>query len=435
MPKISKTFVERIEAPAARHVVHWDGGHGRAVKGYGLRVTANGAKSFIVSGRVRGRQLQYTIGPFGQFTEAEARTKARSILQQMRDGVDPRDVRRADEAMAVTLDAVCEAYCSRTGKLKPKSAEEYRRIVRVTLAEWRHKPVADITEDKVRRRYKALLEGGLNGERPSPGSANSAMRCLRLLMNFAGRQYRRADGMPLIERNPVDGLRDHWVKLGTKSHRYVDASKVGAAWNALQSARTTPKNRDHLSAIDLAIFALLTGCRKSEAATLTWDRVNIDEDPAKCWWHIDERKRGEPLTLPLSSQAVALLKARPRRKLADGLDSPFVFASWGKNGHIADARSPMELVSEVAGKHLSMHDLRRTFCMVATQKLRLGKFETDLLSGHKPSAADVTAQHYLDLENLTWLQPEVQSVGSWIEQQGAVAAAQANGANVVTLRA
>ena len=386
MPNITKTFVERIDAPKAKHVVHWDGGHERAVKGYGLRVTVNGSKSFIVAGRVRGRQLQYTIGPFGQFTEAEARTKARSILQQMRDGIDPRDVRRADEAMAVTLDAVCEAYCSRTGKLKQKSADEYRRIVRVSLADWRYKPVAGITEDKVRRRYKALLEGGVNGGRPSPGSANSAMRCLRLLMNFAGRQYRRADDSPLIERNPVDGLRDHWVKLGTKSHRYVVGDKVGEAWNALQAARETPKNRDHMAAIDLAIFALLTGCRRSEAATLTWDRVHIDdEEPSKSWWHIEERKRGDPLTLPLSSQAAALLTARPRRKLADGTNSPFVFASWGKNGHIADARSPMELVSTVAGKHLSMHDLRRTFCMIATQKLRLGKFETDLLSGTSPT--------------------------------------------------
>ena len=91
MPKLTKTFVEKVEPPASGHVVHWDGGHDRAVKGYGLRVSSQGRRVFIVAGRVQKRQLQYTIGPFGQFTEDEARSKARSILQQMRDGTDPRD--------------------------------------------------------------------------------------------------------------------------------------------------------------------------------------------------------------------------------------------------------------------------------------------------------------------------------------------------------
>lgn len=432
MPKITKTFCERACAPENKHhVVYWDGGHERAVKGYGLRVTARGAKSFIVAGRVRGRQLQFTIGPFGQFTEAEARAKARSVLQGMREGIDPRDVRRADEAMAVTLDEVCEAYCSRPGKLKQKSAEEYRRIVRVSLARWRHRPVASITEEDVRRRYKELLQGGVSGDRPSPGSANAAMRCLRLLINFAGRQYRRADGAPLIERNPVDGLRDHWVKLGTKSHRYVPMQRVGAVWNALLDARLHPRNRDHHSSLDLTMFALLTGARREEMASLTWDRVKLDDDPAKCSWHIDERKRGEPLTLPLSTQATALLRQRPRRKLPDGTDSPYVFPSWGKSGRMQDPRVPMELVSKIAGEHLSIHDLRRTMTVVAMRECRIGKFEVDLLTGHKPNSQDVTARHYLDLEDLTWLQPEAERVGAWIEQQAATAA----GENVVELRA
>jgi hypothetical protein len=36
---------------------------------------------------------------------------------------------------------------------------------------------------------------------------------------------------------------------------------------------------------------------------------------------------------------------------------------------------------------------------------------------------DVTAEHYFDTTNLQWLQPEVQQIADWIEQQAAVAAA------------
>jgi integrase len=203
-------------------------------------------------------------------------------------------------------------------------------------------------------------------------------------------------------------------------------------WNKLMEARANPKNREALAGIDLTTFLLLTGARRDEGAALTWDRVHIDDDPAKCCWHLDERKRGEPIWLPLSSQTVALLKARkPAEKEAKGaaMPSPYVFPSWSKAGRIMDARAAMEMVSKVVGKHLSLHDLRRTFTNIAMRECRIEKFRTDLLTGHKPAQQDVTARNYLDLSHLDWLHPEVQQIGDWIEQQGVIA----RSANVVQM--
>jgi integrase len=258
------------------------------------------------------------------------------------------------------------------------------------------------------------------------------MVTLRILINFAGRQYRQADGSPLIQRNPVNVLKDHWAKLNTRTDRYIDRRKVGEVWNKLWEARANPKNQDALGGIDLTIFALLVGARREEMAALTWDRVNIDEDdPTNCWWHLPERKQGDPIWLPLSSVAVKLLKLRPRVKLADGKESPFVFPSWSKTGHITDARAPMEMVSEVAGKHLSLHDMRRTFSNIAMRECLIEKFRTDLLTGHKPAQEDVTARNYLDLARLDWLQPDAERIAQWIEQQALIAAS----VNVVPLAA
>ena len=74
-----------------RRLRHTQFQHNFATAPYGLRVSSEGKKSFFVMGRVRGRALQFTIGSYGTFTEHLARLKAQSILQGMRDGIDPRE--------------------------------------------------------------------------------------------------------------------------------------------------------------------------------------------------------------------------------------------------------------------------------------------------------------------------------------------------------
>jgi len=432
MAKITKTFVDKVQPPATGYEIHWDD----FVKGYGLRVSAQGKRVFIVMGRALGKSIQFTLGPYGVLSENAARKKAQKVLQDMREGIDPRHSKRADEAMKVTLQQVCDAYVERPGKLKDSSKAEMKRHVEKVFAAWKDRPIVVITEDDVRKRHREMVEKGLDGKRGAPASANASMVTLRILINFAGRQYRRADGSPLVLRNPVEVLKDHWATLGSRTERYIDRRKIGEVWNALYAARGNPKNRDALAGIDLTIFALLTGCRRDEGATLTWDRINVDDhDPSNCWWHIHDRKRGDPIWLPLSSQAVALLKARRAvvdADIAKGKPtSSFVFASWSKAGHIRDARAPMELISSIVGKHLSLHDLRRSFTNYAMRECLIEKFRTDLLTGHKPAQEDITARNYLDLARLDWLQPEVQKIADWIEQQGAIAASK----NVVPLRA
>lgn len=432
--KLTKTNIDRSAKPhpGKTDMLFWD----TETKGFGLRVTPTGKSTFIAQGRVRGTttDARMTIGSYGAWTVDDARRRAEEYKHQFEDGIDPRDVKKQTAAMQVTLQAVCDAYVGRPGKLKASSADEMKRHVAKVFTAWKDKPIASITRDMVKERHAELVEKGLTG-RGAPASANAAMVTLRILFNFAMDEYRRADGRAIIDHNPVGALKHHWAKLGTRTERYIDKGKVGAVWNRLMDERATPRSRDALAGIDLTIFLLLTGARRDEAAALTWSNVHIEDDPAQCWWHLDDRKRGDPIWLPLSSQAVALLKLRPRQKLEDGEESPFVFPSWGKTGRIMDARSAMETVSEVVGKHLSLHDLRRTFTNVAMRECRIEKFRTDMLTGHKPAQEDVTARNYLDLAHLDWLYPEVQQIGDWIEAQAKVAAAQASGANVVSLRA
>lgn len=419
MAKLTKTFIDKVAPPEKGYQIHWDD----SLKGYGLRVTAAGKRTFVAQGRVKAKAACITIGPYGEFTEAEAREKARKLLQNMREGIDPRDAKKQDEAAKVTLRQVADEYTSRPGKLKESSKSEIKRHVTTTFEAWEHKPIASITEDMCRKRYKEMLTKGLRGKAPAPGQANQGFSVLRALINFAGRRYKKADGTALITNNPVSALKDDWAKLESRDTRIPD-KKVGATWHMLTTTRENAYNRDTLASIDLVMFLILTGARIGEASALTWDRVNLDE----AWWHIPDPKNSNPVWLPLSTQAVELLKTRQR---VNG--SPFVFTSWGKCGHLRDPRDTMKKLSDAAGLHLSAHDLRRTFTTIGIAMCRLDILKVELLTNHKPKS--VTAKHYLETKHLQYLLPEVQAISDWITEQGRIAEAITTGQNVVALRA
>lgn len=268
MTKITKTFVDKVAAPASGYEVHWDGGYDGALKGYGLRVSTQGKKVFIVMGRVQGKSLQFTLGPYGVLTEDAARKRAQKVLQDMREGIDPRAVAKTDAAMKVSLSDVLESYLSRVGKLKDSTAAEYRRHVEKVFTTWVDKPIASITRDMVKDRHAVLLKGGLDGKKAAPASANAAFITLRILLNYAIDEYRQADGTPIIRDNPVDVLKHHWAKLGTRTERYIDRRKIGDVWNKLLEMQDKPLNRDAHAGTDLTLMALLTGARRNELACL-----------------------------------------------------------------------------------------------------------------------------------------------------------------------
>ena len=431
MVKLTKSFIEGVKPPAKGYDVYWD----EKVSGYGLRVAPTGKRVFIAMGRVRGKQVQFTIGPFGTYTEALAREKAQKVLQGMREGIDPRDTRKADEAATVTLRSVADAYFARPGRLKEATWKEMDRHIKTVLKGWEHRPIASISEDEVRKRYREMTTKGLRGK-PAIGSANLSMTTLRTLINFAARQYRRTDGTPLISHNPVLALKDDWIQLQPRT-RDIDATKVGTAWYKLREARAdliekqarrdgefSPLYRDMQSGIELVMFLMLTGARRNEGAKLTWDRVNLDEG----WFHLPDPKNRNPVWIPLSSQAVELLRNRKSEK-----GNPYVFTSRSKAGYVTDTRAPLEQVAEVVGHHISCHDLRRTFVSVGVATLGVDLHKLELLTNHVPKG--VTARHYLQTSKLQYLQPEVQQIGDWIEEQGKIAEVKLNSENVVELRA
>lgn len=276
----------------------------------------------------------------------------------------------------------------------------------------------------------------MKGKRPAPGGAASSLIILRTLINWAMNEYQTKDGTPIIEKNPVAVIKKELANQASKVRtRHIDRRDVGLFWHSLTTARQNPTfSTDTLAGLDLVMFLLLTGTRRNEGAMLTWDRVNIDDtDPDNNWFHLPDPKNKNPVWLPLSSQAVVVLKARQRANDRAPIKSKFVFPSRSAAGHIKDTRAPLERFSGLIGmERLSAHDLRRTFVTLGVKAFRLDIAKLELLTNHVPQV--VTARHYLETSDLRDYNREVQAIGDYIEGEARLAAAKANGANVVRLQ-
>ena len=364
----------------------------------------------------------------------QAREVAREHLRTMRMGVDPRNVKKQEDAMKVTLRQVADAFFARPGMLKDSTRGEMDRHISTTFEKWQTRPIASITPAECRKRFAEIASKGLNGKRAAPGSASFAFTVLRTLINWAKDEYQTLDGKPLIDQNPVAILKQELAKQAGKVRtRHIDRRQIGAFWNLLTTARQSPAaNADMLARLDLVMFLLCTGARRNEGAALEWRNVHLEDDPANCSWFIEDPKNKNPITLPLSSQAVAVLKARQKANEKSPTMSKFVFPSRSASGHVKDTRAPLERYATVIGMdRLSAHDLRRSFVSLGVKACRLDIAKLELLTNHVPQG--VTARHYLETSDLRDYHREVQAIGDYIEGEAWVAAAKASGANVVAL--
>lgn len=294
--KLTKGFVDSIPFPESGQRLYWD----TDLPGFGLRV-GRGTKAYFAEGRVHGRTVRFTIGRHGVFTAEKARAEARDALQLMAKNINPNDTKAEKRAKGATLDDAFKAFEEARGsKLKARIRYDYKRIVEVHLADWRKKPLAEITKDMVKKRHKKLGAA-------SHAQANLAMRFLRALFNFARGEYDDSKGHPIIVENPVRGLSETraWYRV-ERRNTVIKSGDLKAWYDAVQKLKNDATTNKRESVRDYLLLLLFTGLRRQEAARLTWDRVDLK---AKTLTVIDTKNRNDH-TLPLSDFLLEMLTAR-----------------------------------------------------------------------------------------------------------------------------
>jgi len=323
------------------------------VTGFGARKQTNGT-FYYVRYRHNGTQVVRSIGRHGPLTPDAARAKAKQFLGVVAGGIDP----FAQALSGEGFPAAAERYLERKrSSLKPNSFKETEMYLRGHAAPLHSLRLAQID----RRKVAALL-----GEIETSSGPSSRNRLRSTLSAFFA--WCISEG--LLETNPVQGTAK--AEENGSRERVLTREELRQLWRALGDDKFS----------DVVRLLLLTGQRRNEIGKLQWSEVELGRKLIVL--ASGRTKNGRQHEVPLSSQAVALIKHHPRRNSSDFLFGKRGFSDW----HVAKAK----LDQRVGVAPWTLHDLRRT---CATQMAELGVLphviETALnhVSGHKAGVAGV----------------------------------------------
>lgn len=371
----TKLNLEKLQPSKTRAYVY-----DSKIKGLALSITPKGSKSFIVYKKFKGKPIRITLGKFPSMTVEQARKTALDNLSKLSQGINPIDEQKSQQASHLTLQEIFDAYIITKKNLKPSTIEDYQKTMRQSCTDWLSKPMAMITKDMVAKRH---AERG----KKSPARANNAFRVLRALFNFAKHSYEDAKGNSIFPDNPVSvlSLTQAWFKV---NHRqtFLRRSDLAAWMNAVLSLKCTRSTSNADAAKDYLLFLLLTGCRRTEAATLQWQEVDLQEGT----FTLLDPKNRHNITLPMSDFLLHIIKQRHLNT-----DSPFVFPGITNNEPIKDIRGQVLHVEEQTGIKFTFHDLRRTFATIG-DALDISRYCLKKLLNHKSNIeTDITAGYIM----------------------------------------
>lgn len=365
MPKVAKELsaldVKRLQHPGKGLNATFPVG---GVSGLALQITPNGGRSWLLRVLIGGRRREIGLGGFPDVTLAGARERAREAKEKIRNGIDPVEERRAARAALVTARARGLTFADATdrylaAKLDAFKNAKHRQQWRNTLDTYAMPHVGKMmVQDIAVQDVLRILEPIWQTKTETASRLRGRVESVLSWATVAG--HRKGD-------NPA-----RWA--GNLKELLPAPSKIAKEGNhpAIQIADAPRwfaalRERDGIGSRALE-FAALTAARSQEVRGARWDEIDLD---AAMWIVPAERmKMDREHRVPLTADAVALLKSLPRFA-----DNPLVFpaprggemsdmtlSATMKRLHAADvAKGGKGFVDRVNKRPAVPHGLRSTF--------------------------------------------------------------------------
>ena len=335
--RLTALKVDRLKALG----LHADGG------GLYLQIKAAGARSWIFRYRTGGRTTprDMGLGSAADVSLADARRKADSYRDALRDGIDPIDARKRADAAAV-MDAAkairfkdcATAYIAsqKDGWRNTKHAAQWTS----TLAAYASPligalPVAEVDT--------ALVVKVLSPIWQSKTETASRLRGrIESILDWASTsQYRQGEN-PARWRGHLENLLAKPAKLAKVVHH------PALPWQYIGLFMADLRKRQGIAARAVE-FAILTATRSGEVRGATWEEVE-----ANVWTIPSNRmKAGKEHRVPLSSAVMTLLQETPRM-------DRLIFPGTKKNTALSDM-SLTSVLRRMNRSDITIHGFRSTF--------------------------------------------------------------------------
>lgn len=380
--RITKTAIDGAEAQS-KDTFLWD----TEAKGFGLKVTPTGTKTYLVQYRLPGTPTRrHTIGRHGSpWTPQSARIEALRVLGLIAAGEDPSEKRRQAKA-DISVSELCDRYLKHGCATKKVSTRKFearllevhvkpllgRKAVRQVSQSDLQRFMNDVSVGKTRNdqntkfRGRSIVKGGKS-------AANRTLGVLSPMFEFA-----ILEG--LIGANPARGIKK--FKEGRPA-RFLSNAELARLGEAIRVSGNNGANPFALAGIQLL---MLTGCRKSEILRLKWNEVDLDRG----FLRLADSKSGAKV-IPLGSPASSILKNLPR-----ALDNPHVLPGEKPGEHFVGLQKVWAGVRDRAGLvDVRLHDLRHSFASVGARSgeslIIIGK-----VLGHATASATSRYAHLSD---------------------------------------
>ena len=286
--RITDKLVNELTPPASGNRITYDDPDAgprqdKGVSGFGIRITANGVRTFILNYRVLGRERRMTIGRHGTWSVEAARKRARELRREVDGDNDPLAV-RVEGRQAPSVGDLCDRYIEDhlPRKRTLSAADDKAMIASFIRPKFGAEKVATLTHSSVDQLHRSMKD--------KPYRANRVLSLLSKMFNLAIKWGWRTD-------NPAKGV-DRYQE--EKRERFLTGPEIAGLTKALASHA----DKDVANIVRLL---LLTGARRGEVLQAEWSQFDLDaakwEKPAAT------TKQKKIHRVPLSDGAVALLKA------------------------------------------------------------------------------------------------------------------------------
>lgn len=344
MPKkareLSAVEVKRLSQKLGFHAV---GG----VAGLHLAVSSPSASSWILRVVIGDDRPDLGLGPYPEIGVAQARDKAREAREQIRQGVDPRQSKKAAAAAlrvatarALTFEAAAKAcHVAKASEFRnAKHKEDWiNSLERYAFPDLGSVPVAEIDLPHVVKVLKPIWT-------TKTETATRVRQRIESVLAWATVSTFRSGDNPARWKGNLEHALPKPSKVKKVEHH------AALAWQEVGAFMADLRKRAGMGARALE-FAILTAARSGEVRGATWDEIDFK---AKVWTVPAGRmKAGKQHRVPLSEPAIKLLKALPRFE-----GSPYVFPAV-RGGMLSDMS--ISAVTRRMGVDVVPHGFRSSF--------------------------------------------------------------------------